>query len=140
MLLTFGTYLLMALVEGSCLHAVILPTNYSTYTISITVTDCGTQSQWSLTGVYGPQADLDKRLFLRELRSLKNVVKPAWLIIGDFNLIYRDQDKNNGRLNRRTMSRFRRAINHLEVREVQLTGKRFTLSNQQDTPTMSRID
>jgi endonuclease/exonuclease/phosphatase family metal-dependent hydrolase len=73
--------------------------------------------------------DLDKRLFLRELRNLKHHTKPAWLIIGDFNLYYLDQDKNNGRLNRRLMAWFRRTLNHLEVHEISLLGKRYTWSN-----------
>jgi hypothetical protein len=29
-----------------------------------------------------------------------------WLVLGDFNVIYKDHDKNNGRLNRRLMLRF----------------------------------
>jgi hypothetical protein len=48
---------------------------------------------------------------------LKGVVKDAWLIIGDFNLIYRDNDKSNGCLNHRAMTRFRRTLNCLEVSE-----------------------
>jgi endonuclease/exonuclease/phosphatase family metal-dependent hydrolase len=81
-----------------------------------------------------------KRLFIQELHALKNVVKPAWLLLGDFNLIYLDQDKSNGRLNRRSMSRFQRALNHMEVQEIHLSGRRFTWSNEQRSPTMTRID
>jgi hypothetical protein len=65
------------------------------------VLDSRRQSQWTLTGVYNPQNDFDKHLFLRELRGLMDLVKPMWLVLGYFNLIYMDQDKNNGRLNRR---------------------------------------
>lgn len=68
------------------------------------------------------------------------MVKPQWLIMGDFNLIYKDQDKNNGRLNRQLMLRFRRALNFLEVKEVDLVGRSFTWSSNQDTPTLTRID
>jgi hypothetical protein len=38
--------------------------------------------------------------------------------MGDFNMIYKEQDKTNGRLNRRLMSRFRRALNYMEVKEL----------------------
>lgn len=79
-------------------------------------------------------------MFLRELRGLKSLASPAWLILGDFNLIYRDEDKSNDRLNRRMMLRFRRALNHLEVKEINLLGRKFTWSNGQDSPTMTRID
>jgi hypothetical protein len=63
-----------------------------------------------------------------------------WLIVGDFNMIYKEQKKNNGRLNRRLMSRFRRTLNYLEVKEVELVGKQYTWSNNQVVPTLSRID
>jgi exonuclease III len=69
---------------------------------------------------------LRKKLFLRELKNLKQSAHPHWLIMGDFNLIYQDHDKSNTRLNRRLMSRFRRTLNHLEVKEIQLVGKKFT--------------
>jgi exonuclease III len=112
----------------------------ASYTVSATVSDIRTGSQWTITGVYGPQNDLDKRLFLQELCSLKSLAKPDWLILGDFNMIYLDHDKNHGRLNRRVMNHFHRTINHLEVREIQLLGRSFTWSNEQDVPTMTRID
>jgi hypothetical protein len=65
---------------------------------------------------------------------------PKWLILRDFNLIYKIQDKNNGRINRSMMSRFRRSLDHLEVKEIKLVGKKFTSSNNLASPTMSRID
>jgi hypothetical protein len=38
------------------------------------------------------------------------------------------------------MLRFRRALNHLEVTEVDLAGRRYIWSNGQENPTFSRID
>jgi hypothetical protein len=61
-------------------------------------------------------------------------------ILGDFNMIYLDMDKSNDRLNRRMMNSFRRTLNHLEVRELQLVGRKFTWSNEHASPTMTRID
>jgi exonuclease III len=61
----------------------------NSYTISARVWDNRTNTHWTLTGVYGPQGEMDKRLFLSELRSLKLSAEPAWIILGDFNLIYR---------------------------------------------------
>jgi hypothetical protein len=37
------------------------------------------------TGVYGPQADVDKVQFLDELRSIHSSISCPWLIAGDFN-------------------------------------------------------
>jgi exonuclease III len=75
-------------------------------TISATVTDPRCNFSWTISRVYGPQGELEKNMFIRELKRLKQSVMSHWLLIGDFNLIYRDQDKNNGRLNRRLMLRF----------------------------------
>ena len=38
------------------------------------------------------------------------------------------------------MERFRRAIDHLELKEVPLIGRKFTWTNSQKDPTMTRID
>jgi exonuclease III len=55
-----------------------------------------------------------KKLFIRELRQLKQTTPQSWLIMGDFNLVYKDEDKNSGNLNRTLMHRFIRALNFLE--------------------------
>lgn len=54
------------------------------------------------------------------------------MICGDFNLIYHDEDKNNGNLHRRKMGRFLRLINDLALKEVYLNG--LHLSNEQSPP------
>jgi hypothetical protein len=106
-------------------------TNYDTTqnTLTVKVTDLRCITSW-----------LEKKMFIRELRRLKHLVVPQWLIIGDFNLIYKSQDKNNCRLKRSLMNRFRCALNYLEVREANLVGKKYTWTNHQNPPTMTRID
>jgi endonuclease/exonuclease/phosphatase family metal-dependent hydrolase len=84
--------------------------------------------------------ELKKKMFIRELKGLKHSTSDNWLLMGDFNLIYKEEDKNTNRLNRRLMLRFRRASNHMEVKEVNLTGRRYTWSNGQQNPTLTRID
>jgi hypothetical protein len=79
-------------------------------------------------------------MFIRELKGLKGTVKPQWLLLGDCNIIYKAQDKSNGRINRNMMMRFKRALNHLEVKEVDLLGIKSTWSNNHTTPTLFRID
>jgi hypothetical protein len=44
------------------------------------------------------------------------------MVAGDFNLIYKDEDKNNTNLDRAMMGRFRRWINDMAVTEVPLHG------------------
>jgi hypothetical protein len=109
-------------------------------TVSAIEADLRTNDTWTITSVYGPRADLEKRCFLRELKQIKQVAQPKWLLIGDFNMIYQDQDKNNNRLDRSLMCRFTRALNFMEVKEIELIGRCFTWSNNQSVPTLTQID
>uniref|UniRef100_A0A453NBU0 DUF4283 domain-containing protein n=3 Tax=Aegilops tauschii subsp. strangulata TaxID=200361 RepID=A0A453NBU0_AEGTS len=66
-----------------------------------------------------------------ELREIRAACPGPWMLCGDFDLILRDEDKNNGNLNRRMMGRFRCLVNDLALKEVYLNGRRFTWSNEQ---------
>jgi hypothetical protein len=62
------------------------------------------------------------------------------MIAGDFNLIYKAEDKNNTNYNRAMMGRFQRLINDLAVKDVPLHGRKYTWSTQQTSPTLVRLD
>lgn len=82
-------------------------------------------------------------LFLQELRELRAACEGPWIVLGDFNLIYREEGKNNGNLNRALMGTFCRLINDLGLQDLQdlpLHGRKYTWSNQQDTPTLVKLD
>jgi exonuclease III len=68
----------------------IFTTNILTAKVHIAAT-----APWWLSVVYGPQEEADKVEFLREIRELRPNCPGPWMICGDFNLIYRDEDKNN---------------------------------------------
>jgi hypothetical protein len=63
-------------------------THQTLNTIFASITMLAENKVCSITGVYGPQADLDKTFFLQEIKDLRQHVLPAWLLLGDFNLIY----------------------------------------------------
>ena len=96
--------------------------------------------EWWITVVYGPRTDADKLLFLQELKDIARTAHERWLVLGDFNLIYQAADKNNTNLNRRLMGSFRATIDDLHLKEIRLNGRRYTWSNSQDNPTLTRID
>jgi exonuclease III len=54
---------------------------------------------WWLTCVYGPQGNDAKITFMQEIWDIRAQCAGPWLIGGDFNLIYKDEDKNNSNLN-----------------------------------------
>jgi exonuclease III len=108
---------------------------------SITTRVSQTNGQhWWLTCVYGPQGNDAKIQFLQELHDIRAPCLGPWLVAGDFNLIYRDEDKNNSNLNRAMMGRFRKLIHDLALKELHLHGRKFTWSNHQDFPTLVRLD
>ena len=96
--------------------------------------------EWALTIVYGPTVEGLKLEFLDELRVGRNAFPGPWAVEGDFNLILEAADKNNTRLNWRMMGRFRRLVSELELKEQDLLGRRYTLSNERRTPTLMKLD
>jgi exonuclease III len=58
-------------------------------TMTTIVTDCKRNLNWLVTGVYVPQGQLEKKMFLRELKRLKQNTLQEWMLMGDFNLIYK---------------------------------------------------
>lgn len=90
--------------------------------------------------VYGPSREEDKATFLAELHDLRRIRHGPWIIVSDFNLIYRAKDKNNSLLNHRRMGQFCRFISEAELKEIHLNCRLFTWSNEHSHPTLERID
>ena len=108
---------------------------------SVTVQFCPVNGvSWWLTCVYGPQGMDEKIQFLQELRDIRGGCPDPWVLVGDFNLIYKEEDKNNDNYNRAMMGRFRRLINDLAIKEIPLHGRKYTWSNQQNNPTLVKLD
>lgn len=68
---------------------------------------------WTLAAVYGPVLAELKQEFLDELRVVHTKATGPLLLCGDFNQIYQAANKNNDRLNLRSMWRFRRLLDEL---------------------------
>ena len=100
----------------------------------------GHAEPWWLTNVYGPATRAGKPDFFQELRDINASCPSAWLVCGDFNIIYLASDKNSGRLHRGLMRRFRSLIDDLQLEELTLSGRLFTWSNGRDQPTLEYLD
>jgi endonuclease/exonuclease/phosphatase family metal-dependent hydrolase len=82
----------------------------------------------------------NKLAFIDELRGLRPFVRDSCLILGDFNLITKASDKNNLNINRRLIGKFRAARDFLELKDMRMDGRRFTWSNAQADPVLTKID
>ena len=89
------------------------------YSVTVAV-DAGTAERQWLIAVFGPQEDGDKILFLEELEAIRYACDGPWAITGDFNLILSKADKNNDRIDRANLRRFRRTVAALELQELHL--------------------
>ena len=110
----------------------------STHAVTATVTMRADGTKWQITVVYGPQGDVEKLQFLQELAAIPCPAHGRWLILGDFNLIYQAEDKNNSNLNHHLMASFKVVIDDLNLKEKGHNGRRFTWSKEQDTQTAGR--
>lgn len=90
--------------------------------------------------VYGPSQSSAKQAFLQEIASSKPTLGSNWLVLGDFNLIYRADDKNNSNINLRCMTQFRNTLNTGELKEIHPQNRKFTWNNEHQRPTLVRLD
>ncbi|XP_073368076.1 uncharacterized protein [Aegilops tauschii subsp. strangulata] len=97
-------------------------------------------SEWWLSAVYGPQGDELKTQFLVELQHRRDVSPRPWMVLGDFNMIIRANEKSNSNLNRGMMRKFKAFVDNNELKELYMHGRRFTWSNERDQLVMTKID
>jgi hypothetical protein len=50
------------------------------------------------------------------------------------------EDKNNSHINRALMGRFKKLVDDLALKEIPLHGRKFAWSNQQNQPTLVKLD
>jgi len=114
-------------------------TRIESFSLSVRFSPTSSQSWW-LSCVYGPQGNDNKVLFIQELRAVRTACPGPWLLLGDFNLIASVEEKNSGNINKAMMGRFRRLISDLELKDLPLLGRKYTWSNQQNSPTLVKLD
>jgi exonuclease III len=96
--------------------------------------------EWDLVVVYGAAQDAQKGEFLAELvRFCDDDVRPK-LVGGDFNIIRRQEEKNNSNFDARWPFIFNAIIESLDLRELVLSGRQFTWASRRDIPTYEKLD
>jgi endonuclease/exonuclease/phosphatase family metal-dependent hydrolase len=77
------------------------------------------------------------------LEWFKNIQVPVdylWLVLGDFNLMRRQENRNKSGGDPNLMLGFNEAISKLGLVEVPLSGQAYTWSNKQHNPLLERLD
>jgi hypothetical protein len=95
---------------------------------------------WAHFAVYDPTQDDLKSMFLTEMARACGTEPHPFIIGGDFNIMRRPEDKNNNNFNYRWSNLFNAVIKSLELREIEMTGRKYTWSNDLDPPTFEKLD
>jgi hypothetical protein len=95
---------------------------------------------WVLTNIYAPCITYGKIEFLNRLHDFEMPEDVDWLLVGDFNLIRRPNDRNKPGGNVQEMFRFNEVISYLRLQELPLQGHKYTWTNKQESPLLVSLD
>jgi hypothetical protein len=95
---------------------------------------------WVLTNIYAPCTPGGKVEFLNWLHDFEMPKDTNWLLVGDFNLIGKQSDRNRPGGNVQEMLRFNEVLSNQRLEELPLQGHRSTWTNKQATPLLERLD
>jgi hypothetical protein len=95
-------------------------------------------STYRISGVYGPSTTVNRSNFFSEMVLPKPSASIPWLICSDFNQTLNLSGRST--LRRQQDAIFQQLIQNLGLIDLTLHGRRFTWSNEQDTPTFVRLD
>jgi hypothetical protein len=96
--------------------------------------------KWALVVVYGPAQDDEKEGFLAEMVNMCSHEQLPTMIGGDFNILRSSKEKNNDRFNNRWPFLFNAFIDGLNLRELEMSSRKFTWANNLSSLTFVKLD
>lgn len=117
-----------------------LQENSGTFCISVLLKNILDNSQFWLTGTYGPSTRDGREQYYEELSSIKPTDGTPWIICGDFNITIQPEDKTNNQRTWRESIHFASLISELGLLNLSMQSRRFTWSNERENPHMARLD
>lgn len=110
------------------------------YILQMNLWDKQKREKWNLLIVYGTAQVADKDDFLSELALFCSKSKEPCILSGDFNIIGFSHEKNKAGGVTKHSATFNSIISAFELREVNMTGGKYTWSNNQPDPTLEKLD
>jgi exonuclease III len=96
--------------------------------------------KWALAVAYGSAQNEHKEQFLAELVNMCSHENLPLLIGGDYNILRHLSEKCNDRYNNRWPFLFNAIIDSLNLRELEMSGRKYTWANNLNTPTFEKLD
>jgi hypothetical protein len=90
--------------------------------------------------VYGAPHDEGEDKFLAELATFCSMIRVPYIVGGDFNIVRFPSDKNRNFHPNRYTDTLNAVIHVNELRELDISGGRFTWSNNQVNLTLEKLD
>ena len=90
--------------------------------------------------MYAPCQSEGKLDFLEWLKDYQVEKEMDWLVLGDFNLIRRPENRNKEGANLAEILMFNEVISDLGLNEIFLQGRKYTWSNKQTSPLLEKLD
>ena len=110
------------------------------YILQLNIFDRERKLKWNFLNVYGAPQEENKIEFLTELASFCSKNKDPYLVGGDFNILRFTSEKNKGGGIHRHSGVFNSIIAAQELIDIHMAGGKFTWSNNQNNPTLERLD
>jgi hypothetical protein len=93
-----------------------------------------------VTNVYAPCDNEGRQVFVDRLMQLDSSNYGLWIIIGYFNMITSNIDRNRPDGNHNNMLLFNLVIHQHDLEEVPLKAKSYAWSNMQEKPMLEKLD
>jgi len=110
------------------------------YMLQLNLWDKINKVKWNLLVVYGAAHDENKMEFLSELTSFCSKSMEPMLIGGDFNILRFNSERNKPGGNFKYSDTFNNLIHFYELQELVMSGGLYRWSNNQDNPTLEKLD
>ena len=108
--------------------------------VTVNFTSIHNADSWTMVAVYGPCQGMLRDNFVSWLYNIHIPVDSNWLLLGDFNFIRSEENRNRPGGNLNDMFIFNEIIGHLGLLELPLKGRKYTWSNMQSQPLLEQLD
>jgi hypothetical protein len=110
------------------------------FSVAVEFSSRHNDNSWILTNIYRPCLADGKREFLEWFQQIQMPEDVDWMIVGDFNLMRKQEDRNKDEGDLTKMFMFNNAISALGLIEIILQGRKYTCSNMQPNPLLQKLD